>query len=118
MHTRAATSTLLNPRQQNALCCACTSHPAVACGARTAVHQQHMAAEMLHVQAHKFPHKREALIDALIHLDDELTAHERAQSASQQGQPDLQKWLAEAPPSLRQTAAFRELSQHARMADT
>ena len=72
---------------------------------------------MLHVQAHKFPHKREALIDALIHLDDELTAHETSQSASQ-GQPDLQKWLAEAPPSLRQTAAFRELSQHARAVDT
>ena len=79
-----------------------------------------MAAEMLHVQAQKFPHKRDALIDALIHLDDELTAHEQSQSVSQQRQssPDLQEWLEQAPPALRQTAAFRELSQQARVAHT
>ena len=72
-----------------------------------------MAAEMLHVQAKRFPHKREALIDALLHLDDELTAHEQSQPASPQVQPDLQKWLADAPPSLRETSAFKELVQQA-----
>eukprot|EP01043_Picozoa_sp_COSAG02_P054933 COSAG02_NODE_6298_length_3669_cov_83.641454_3_plen_78_part_00 len=77
-----------------------------------------MAAEMLHVQAQRFPHKREALIDALLHLDDELTEHEQSQLAPTQGQPDLQKWLAEAPPSLRQTSAFRQLAQQAGVAHT
>ena len=70
-----------------------------------------MAAEALHVHAKNFPHKREALIDALIGLDDELTAHEQTQ---QQGQgSDVDKWLAEAPPALRQSAVFQELTKHA-----
>ena len=70
------------------------------------------------MQAQKFPHKREALIDALLHLDDELTAHEQSQAASVQGQPELQRWLAEAPPSFQQTSAFRELAQQAGVAHT
>jgi transaldolase len=78
---------------------------------------QNMAAEMLHVHAKNFPHKREALIDALIGLDDELTAHEQTQQQQQQQQQgqgsEVDKWLAEAPPALRQSAVFQELTKHA-----
>ena len=73
---------------------------------------QNMAAEMLHVHAKNFPHKREALIDALIGLDDELTAHEQTQQQQGQGS-EVDKWLAEAPPALRQSAVFQELTKHA-----
>ena len=65
--------------------------PGLAMGSGLAAGGASLAAEMLHTNNHRFPHKKDELADALLALDDEITVHE---IQAQQGKSEeLADWL-------------------------
>ena len=68
-----------------------------------------LAAEMLHTNNHRFPHKKDELVDALLALDDEITVHE---IQAQQGKSEeLADWLSAAPAAVQSCTAWPDLKQ-------